>query len=249
MIATYFPPMAGIGTVRVTKYAKYLKEFDWKPTVATVEKKHIKDYDDTLMSDIEANEIEVIRLEFDKQENEKLETAFYHALKEKIDNLLTYKKYDMVFITGGPFEPMKIAPYIYRKYKIPYVIDLRDPWKLQKINCTTKLIAIKSIIKRFLIGFSERKIFKKALAVCTVNDTMTMQYQNEYKKLKDKFYTIPNGYDPDDYRNIEPRKNEDFSIIYAGKFEVSAGFRDPTTIFQTIKKLNQSGYKINFLNS
>ena len=32
MIATYFPPMAGIGTVRITKFVKYLPIYGWNPT-------------------------------------------------------------------------------------------------------------------------------------------------------------------------------------------------------------------------
>ncbi len=247
MITTYFPPMGGIGTVRVAKYVKYLKKMNWQPTVVTIADKYITNYDETLLKDIEAD-VQIIKLNWKNKKNQKTEIGFYKQLRKEIDSILEQKDYDRVFITGGPFEPMKIAPYIYQRYHIPYVIDLRDPWKLQRINATTFFRKIKAYLKKAVIAFWERKIFKEALAICTVNETMTMEYQREYPTLKNKFYTIPNGYDPDDYAEIIPKKMDEFSIVYAGKFEVSAGFRNPSTIFKAIKKVNEQGYKVNFVH-
>lgn len=246
IIATYFPPMGGVGTVRVAKYVKYLRNFNWNPTIITIDQAHITNYDETLLKDID-EDIEIIQLKLNKK-NKKIEIMFYEKLKEEIDSILKQKKYDAVFITGGPFEPMKIAPYIYKKYKIPYIIDLRDPWKLQKLITTTKLKTLKSKIKRFIVGISEKKVFKDAFAICTVNDTMTNQYQNEYPKMKYKFVTIPNGYDPEDYEEIQPKKLQGYNIIYAGKFGVSAGFRNPENIFKAIKIVNDKGVSVRFVH-
>src|SRR5215213_7319329 len=33
MVAYYFPPLRGIGSVRATKFAEHLPEFGWEPTV------------------------------------------------------------------------------------------------------------------------------------------------------------------------------------------------------------------------
>ena len=246
IIATYFPPMGGVGTVRVAKYVKYLRNFNWNPTIITIDQAHITNYDETLLKDID-EDIEIIQLKLNKK-NKKIEIIFYQKLKRKIDYIIKQKKYDAVFITGGPFEPMKIAPYIYKKYKIPYILDLRDPWKLQKMITTTKLRTLKSKVKRFIVGVSEKKVFKDAFAICTVNDTMTNQYQNEYPKIKYKFVTIPNGYDPEDYEEIQPKKLQGYNIIYAGKFGVSAGFRNPENIFKAIKIVNDKGVSVRFVH-
>ena len=246
IIATYFPPMGGVGTVRVTKYVKYLRSFNWNPTVLTIDKEHITNYDETLLKDID-KDIEIIQLNLSKKKK-KIGIMFYEKLKKEIDYIIKQKKYDAIFITGGPFEPMKIAPYIHKKYKIPYIIDLRDPWKLQKMITTTKLRTLKSKTKRFIVGISEKKVFKNAFAICTVNNTMTNQYQKEYPKMKNKFITIPNGYDPEDYKEIQPKKLQGFNIVYAGKFSVSAGFRNPENIFKAIKIVNDKGVQVHFIH-
>lgn len=246
IIATFFPPMGGVGTVRAAKYVKYLRSFGWNPTVVTIADKYITNYDDTLLKDIN-KDIKIIKLEL-KEGYKKIGEAFYNALKKQIDTIIQNNKFDAFFITGGPFEPMRIAPYIFKKYKIQYIIDLRDPWKLEKIITTTKLKEIKAKIKRFLIGIYEKKIFKYAFKICTVNETMNQQYQEEYKKIRDKFVNIPNGYDPEDYEMIEPKKLQGFNIVYAGKFEVSSGFRNPTSFFKAIKIVNDNGVLVNFIH-
>ena len=246
MIATYFPPMAGIGTVRITKFVKYLPIYGWNPTVVTIGEKNIPTYDESLLKDIKDN-INVIRIDF-KQKNKDISKDFYKALKKEIDGIILKNKYDAVFITGGPFYIFPIGKYIFEKYNIPYIIDFRDPWKLQRINDKTNLIKLKSKIKRISIGRIEKKILKKASLICTVNDTMTDQYKKEYPMLQEKIYTITNGFDKDDYEKIQPKKFEKFTIVYTGKFGVSAGFRDPTPIFKVIHSLNQKGYQIEFIH-
>jgi hypothetical protein len=78
---------------------------------------------------------------------------------------------------------------------------------------------------------------------------MTKEYKLEYPKFNNKFVTISNGYDKSDYENIIPKKMNEFTIVYAGKFSVSAGFRDPTNLFKAIYNLNtKSNYNIKFLH-
>ena len=40
LISYYFPPSGGPGVQRVLKFAKYLPDFGWQPTVLTVAPEH-----------------------------------------------------------------------------------------------------------------------------------------------------------------------------------------------------------------
>ena len=51
-IAYWFPPMGGSGVVRPLKFAKYLPQFGWKPTILTVTKGDSFVFDDTLLREL-----------------------------------------------------------------------------------------------------------------------------------------------------------------------------------------------------
>lgn len=246
IIATYFPPMGGVGTIRITKYVKYLRKFNWNPTVITISENYIQKKDETLLKDI-SPEVETFKLEF-KRKNKDISIDFYKALKRQIGKILEKKKFDMVFITVGPFGTLPIGEYIYKKYGIKFVLDMRDPWKLQKLHYNNKLSYIVAKLKRFLKGRIEKKSFKNASYICTVNNTMTEDYAREYPQYREKFITISNGIDVDDYSNIQARKFDKFTIVYAGKFETAAGFRDPTNFIKAIKTLINKKYDIEFVH-
>lgn len=98
IISTFFPPMGGVGTVRVAKYVKYLRSFGWNPTVVTIADKYITNYDDTLLKDIN-KDIKIIKLEL-KEGYKKIGEAFYNALRKQIDAIIQDNKFDAFFITG-----------------------------------------------------------------------------------------------------------------------------------------------------
>lgn len=246
MIATFFPPMGGIGVIRILKYVKYLRMYGWEPTVVTISNKFLPNKDDSLMKDIPDN-LDIKRLEFN-QKHADISIDFYKAMKNELPNIINEKKYDAVFVTGGPFFIIPIAKKIYKDYKIPYIIDLRDPWKLQLVDDSTFISKIKGNIKRFIKGLYEKSCFKYASKICTVNDTMTEEYKKEYSQYRDKFITISNGFDLDDYKNIETKQLEGFNIVYTGKFDTSAGFRDPTILFKALYEINKKDKRVNFIH-
>ena len=239
MISTYFPPFGGVGVFRVTKFVKYLKRKKYNPIVVTVDDKLVVNEDKSLLKDI--NDCDVYRLEF--KSSRKLAKDFYYALKELIEPIIAKNEPSVVFVTGGPFYVLPIGRYLYDKYQIPYIIDLRDPWSFQKNNggIKAKIITIKNKI-------FEKYTFSKASYICCVNETMTDEYKKLYPKYESKFVTITNGYDEEDFEKIIPIKFKQFSIVYTGKFEVSAGFRDPSIVFKVIKNLRNEGINIKFIH-
>ena len=102
IIATYFPPMGGVGTVRVTKYVKYLRSFNWNPTFLTIDKEHITNYDETLLKDIE-----FMQLNLNKN-------------KKKTDEVLYINYIDMNNASSGSsVRPHRIYDaFIEEKYKV-----------------------------------------------------------------------------------------------------------------------------------
>lgn len=244
LIATYFPPAGGVGTFRITKFAKFFDKFGWDVSVVTLKEKYYKELDEKLLNNIN-NNINIYRLEIDGNNNGKY---FYNQLMIEIDDIIKRENPNVVLCTGGPFEPLKIIPYIKRKYKsIKTIADFRDPWSLQKINNDSKISYLKGVVKNIFITHYEKNIFKHSDIVLTVNDSMTKSYKNKYKNYSSKIYTISNGIDIDDFNDIESFKFKNFTIVYSGKFSVSAGFRDPSAFFKALKKINETN-KVDFVH-
>jgi glycosyltransferase involved in cell wall biosynthesis len=51
-VAYWFPPMGGSGVIRALKFAKYLPQFGWKPTVLTVKAGDAFSFDQTLLDEL-----------------------------------------------------------------------------------------------------------------------------------------------------------------------------------------------------
>jgi glycosyltransferase involved in cell wall biosynthesis len=51
-VAYWFPPMGGSGVIRALKFAKYLPQFGWKPTVLTVKAGDAFSFDRTLLDEL-----------------------------------------------------------------------------------------------------------------------------------------------------------------------------------------------------
>ncbi len=52
LISYAFPPVGGAGVQRITKFAKYLHEYGWTPSVLTVANPSVPAWDPTLLSDV-----------------------------------------------------------------------------------------------------------------------------------------------------------------------------------------------------
>lgn len=243
VIATYFPPSGGVGVFRITKFVKYLQKFGYNVTVATVADKYNINKDESLMKNFTSN-IKIHRLDFHSKKESTLSIKFYFAIRKNIKRIIEVSNPEKVLITGGPFYILPIGRYIKENFGIPYILDLRDPWSTQKRLSNN----LKSKMRYTVDNFLESYTFNQASAIITVNDTMTNELCEKYPRLKNKIYSITNGFDPDDFKEIKPKKFKKFTIIYTGKFSVSAGFRNPENLFKAIKNLVDKDYDIDFIH-
>lgn len=232
MISTYFPPSGGVGVFRITKFAKYLKYFGYDVVVVTIDNKYCINKDLTFINDIK--DLKIYRLNFKTKKS--VSKDFSKCLKKQLPGIIKIEKPNLVFITGGPFHILPIGRFVYNKFKIPYIIDLRDPWSLQKIQGKNLFEKIICKIIRLRDTILEKITFSKAKYICVVNDSMKNEYKKKYPYYS--FEVITNGYDQDDFSRNNPFNYGKFSICYTGKFSVSAGFRDPSNFFKALNKLD-----------
>lgn len=249
MIAQHFPPAGGVGAFRVTKFVKYLKEFEWKPIVLTVHKNCYSKaiwLDHDLEKDI-PHDINIYRTDIWRSSyiNDK-SIKWLPYLISNIISIIRKERPHLVYITAGPFFPLIIGPIVKLFFRLPYVVDLRDPWKLAQSRVPIR--GLKANLGKFLTNLTEPIVLNYAAKVICASDTLRKEYQSLYTSKFEKFFTIMNGYDPEDFKNLKVKQYKKYTIAYTGKFERNEAFHDPIPFFNALKILYDKGIDIQFVH-
>lgn len=250
MIAQYFPPAGGVGTFRVTKFVKHLRQSGWEPVILTEREDYYPEkawFDRGLEKDI-PQDVRIYRTKVWRSRIINDEgIRWLPCLLSAVARVIRKERPQIVYITGGPFFPLIAGPLIKGLFHLPYVIDLRDPWRLAR--CGSKRTGLKTRIGRLLTDVLEPWVVRCASKVICVSNAMCAEYRECYRLLPEgRFAVITNGYDPDDFAHCSPALLEKPTIVYAGKFRTSESFRNPVLFFRAMKLLADRGRHINFLH-
>lgn len=153
LIAHSFPPKSGPGVHRSRNLAMYLQKFDYEPIILTIDsnslEKNNESTDFSLLEDLPKN------LKIYGTKSYSLKPLINFFMKIKIYRLiwfvfypifwessamwpfLTYRqakkiirkeKIDLIYTSSGPFSSMFLGYFLQKKFKLPWVADLRDPF-------------------------------------------------------------------------------------------------------------------------
>lgn len=231
------------GVQRTLKFAKYLTQFGWSPTVITDSPKKYFAVDKSLLREALENNINIERTGDNpfnpdsiqvKAPNERLrklrnltsslifipdgKIGWKKKALKKIDEVWKkYNGFDVVFATAPPYTDFLIGLEVKRKYNIPLVIDYRDAWVDSPVlnYYPTPLHKHKNIKL-------EGEVLKLADGIITTNrrvkEYIVSRYDNlEYNDVK----IIPHGYDKEDFEIAASGSlplTEKFRVTYAGSF-------------------------------
>ncbi len=232
IISYFFPPFSEVGAVRVAKIVKYLYQLDWTVHVVCVLEKYYGTIGESYLGDVKNAKIYRTK-RFRKFIPGLNEEGFYWApyLFFKLIKVIKKHKPDIIYYSGGPFFHWIIAPMIKKITGVNFVLDLRDAFALNPYNKSKNIFSY--FIKQFS-KFIEAFAIKYSSGVIHVNEFAVEMYSIHYPKYSAKMLKFSNGYDPEDFLNIKPRKLDGFNIVYSGKF---GNFRDPLPFFQAFKKI------------
>ncbi|MDQ3109035.1 MAG: glycosyltransferase family 4 protein [Bacteroidota bacterium] len=128
--------------------------------------------------------------------------------------LIEKEKIDAVITTSPPHSTQLVGLKLKKKYNLPWLADLRDPWT-----------GIYYYDKLYLSGFSkrrdaamEREVLENANAVVVVSNDIRKNLLAKSPKLKpEKFHVIPNGFDREDFDKVNAEEKEkEFVVSYTG---------------------------------
>ncbi len=126
------------------------------------------------------------------------------------------KKYnpDVIWVNADPWSGFLVGDKLGRKFGIPWVADLRDPWMLFK-----RKFELKPTLTAKAIRFYERKFFGSASKVVLNTETASEEHMKVYPEFKDKFTFIRNAFNENLIQDPGPgQSHEIFTFGYYGGF-------------------------------
>jgi len=231
MIAAAFPPSGGPGVQRTAKFAKYLPRFGWHPTIWTVEGMPGLPIDASLREELR-DEVTVlgrpsprgkwmewvhhsfagstsnvaVRLRrlvdrFERFRNarrlpdEYIEWATVSL--PVLSRLIRRESFDAIYSTFSPASNHWLAMRLKELSGLPWVADFRDLWTQDY------RYAERSTSRRSAHRALERAILSAADAIIGVTERQSALLAQLVPGCEEKFLTIPNGFDPEDFNELE----------------------------------------------
>lgn len=119
---------------RVRMSLPYYKMFGWEPTIVTVGEEYADLIKDNLLSASISEDINIYKVKaLSKKLTTKiglgsiaLRSIWYY--KKFVDDLLKKERFDLIFFSTTQFPVMILGAHWKKKFNIPYVIDMQDPW-------------------------------------------------------------------------------------------------------------------------
>ena len=249
IVAYFFPPSGAVGVYRTLKFAKYLPDFGWSPTVVTTANGKFPTYDASLLQLIpdgvavhRARGAEAFNEGFDRES----QGTPAKTLRSRVHTRL-YLFWHAVAVPdtrlGWVLGPYRVARRLMRANQIKHVYVSGFPFSsfligvLLKRACGARVIIdyrdpwTQSITyeRRGLRKWTDRRveawIVRQSDAVISntrYNDARMAAEFGEGQP-RDKFVAIHNGFDADDFAGIARDLNEKFTVTYAGAFYYSVG--------------------------
>ncbi|MDR7665098.1 hypothetical protein RG963_04685 [Methanosarcina sp. Z-7115] len=260
IISYYFPPDPEIGGLRIKGLAKYLPYFGWEPIILT---KNLPDNSDSIYNIIKTscfeynsihsfkkkiglNPKETVNKQLGKSnlKNKKMlldillnfaaevltypdnQKIWYSHAFELGDKLLIDQNIDAIISSSSPIISHIIAHDLKEKHNIPWIADLRDLWTQNHYNSY-------SCIRKFFENNLEIKTLATSDAITTVSNNLSSSLETLHKGID--VYSIPNGFDLDEWTRLNVEVLDKFLITYTGS--LYQGKRDPSKLFQALDEL------------
>ncbi len=261
VLAYYFPPMGMGGVQRITKFAKYLPLFGWRPLVLTVKKVEYMAQDPSLLEEL-SPEVKVVRTgSFDPLRILYVWRRLWGKRKQKGDSVLTSLGKRARLSSWFYFPDNKVGwvPFalikglkLYRREKFDLIFSTSPPPSLHLTGYLLKLLTKTPWIADFRdpwIGYQlesfptpvhlffkqrmERFIMCHADKVIAANPVIEEGFDRKYAS-SGKIHLVDQGYDEEDFQNVPDQTPGIFTIGYLGTFSPDC---NPEPVFAALGEL------------
>ena len=263
IITYYWPPSAGGGVQRWLKFAKHLPSYGWEPIIYTPLNPDYSLKDDSLLGDIDphltvlkksiwepysllrvfsksgqsANTGQVQKDSTVKKLASWVRGNFFIPdprkfwVKPSVSHLKKYileNNIDTIITTGPPHSMHLIGLRLKELLDVKWIVDIRDPWS--KFDLLDHYYIMN--FRRTLYGKMEQRVLDVCDKVIATSPSMITQLVGFDKE---KFQSITNGYDADDFISYQDQSDPNqLTIYHAG---LISAFRNPMNLWASLNLL------------
>jgi glycosyltransferase involved in cell wall biosynthesis len=234
--------LGGPGALRPVKFAKYLPQFGFKPVILTRKDVAYHSFDQELGTDVDAlqvirtDSLDPARLLYQLGMRRYVVKKWHGAVKQTVnfpDNKTPWMpfaygagrkiEFDYILATAPPFSTFITGYYLAKGTGKPFIADFRDTW------LEFPFMPYKGGLQKGFVRKWEKKIVDAARFIVVVDDNIRNSLLDKYPGISEKVCVIPNGYDPDDFAQIE--RPDVFTISYLGTIR---GERNPENVLRAV---------------
>ena len=226
IVSPHFPPSTVAGVHRARHLARHLPAHGWEPAVIAVDPaQHVEAQDPELRAlvpaDLRIIETGALPVRWTAPFGLKGEIGlrgFFH-LRAAITAEITAHRPHVVLITGSPFYPLLLARWVTRRWGIPVVLDLQDPWASREGAGRRR--GSKGWFAHQLAVLLEPRALRGASWVTSVSERQNADLAERYDWLDPaRMSAIPIGGDPADYAALRdapaPAEPAKLTFSYVG---------------------------------
>jgi glycosyltransferase involved in cell wall biosynthesis len=261
-LAYLFPPIANSGTQRPLKFAKYLAEYGWEPTVITAAHFDGQPTDPGLVADLPEN-VRVVRVpmlneqisdtltwlagggRFGRRIGDAVRWRMQHRRRtpdlyawwkptviREVMKLVETTRFDAIYATGFPWTSLLIGAELSRSTGIPLVADFRDLWAGENLFRSERPPHDQELAL-------ERSVVESATAIVSASASIGRHLAAAHPSVsEEKFVTIHNGFDAADFAEAPQRPAvKRFRIVFTGVWK--EGY-NPSELYDTIDWIRRS---------
>jgi len=191
IISPYFPPTNAADMQRVRMSLLYFKQFGWEPEVVTVDEQYADLAKDPLL--VQSVPVDII-IHKVKALNKALTSKIglgsiaYRSLifyRRKVNSLLKTGNYDLIYFSTTQFPVCILGAYWKKKFNVPYIIDMQDPWHSDYYLDKPK----EQRPKKYWLSYRFNKALepiamKKVDGLVSVSDDYTRILKDRYPEIK-----------------------------------------------------------------
>jgi hypothetical protein len=215
---------------RLRQSLSYFREFGWEPVVFAVVPEYVEQSKDNLLLDSIPEDIELHHVKaFPAKWTRKLGLGnlgfrSWIQYRNAVGDYLEKNKVDLIYFSTTVFSLMPLGVFWKKKYNVPFVIDLQDPWR----NDYYLTIDKQDRPKKFWFDYQQKKILEaltmpKVDGIISVSDGYITTMKERYPVLADMHcITLPFGALEVDMKIANQLKPErvngaTLDIVYVGR--------------------------------